>query len=250
MMRAQQNRVSRPFELLSRVILPFVVLGMCLADTAWSDPVDLAESPVPVEAAEATEQPAPAREMQLFDGKTLEGWKILDRVDFLGHGPVLVKDGELILSQGQAMTGIKWEGDFPTMDYEVSLETRRIEGGDFFCGMTFPVGESHLSLVLGGWGGMLTGLSCVDGFDASENETTGFANFVNEKWYKVRLRVTEDKIEVWLDDEQIVDFEHAERELSLRWEMDQMPPFGIATWYTTGGYRNLQLTRLDQPSDD
>ncbi len=235
------------------MVLP-VIWAVCLVNPVAADPVEseqpAAVADAPEDAPPATEQKTLPPKIRLFDGKTLDGWKVLDQIDFLGHGPVLVKDGELILSQGQAMTGIKWERDFPKMNYEITLETRRIQGGDFFCGMTFPVGESHCSLILGGWGGMMTGLSCVDGFDASENETTGFANFVNEKWYQVRLRVTEEKIEAWLDDEQIVDLEHADRDLSLRWEMDQMPPFGIATWYTTGGYRNLEVRRLDQPAED
>ena len=83
------------------------------------------------------------------------------------------------------------------IEYEVTLETRRIDGFDFFCGMTFPVEKSHCSLVLGGWGGSLTGLSSLDGFDASENETTGSMAFKEGKWYKIRLRVTPEKIEAW-----------------------------------------------------
>jgi hypothetical protein len=203
----------------------------------------------PVADPPAAKEPPAERQIRLFDGKTLKGWQILDRLDFKGHGPVTVQDGELVLEQGQAMTGVRWEGEFPTMDYEVTLETRRIEGSDFFCGMTFPVDQSHCSLVLGGWGGSLTGLSSVDGFDASENETTGVTDFKEKQWYKVRLRVTKEKIEVWLDRDKIVNLEHADRKLSLRWEMDSMPPFGFATWYTTGGFRNIVLTKLDGADD-
>ncbi len=64
----------------------------------------------------------------------------------------------------------------------------------------FPVKKSHCSLVLGGWGGSLTGLSSLDGFDASENETTNVMDFKEGQWYKIRLRVTEKKIEAWIDD--------------------------------------------------
>jgi hypothetical protein len=182
--------------------------------------------------------------IKLFDGKSLEGWQILDKIDFDKHGEVSVKDGELILKQGQPMTGIRWKGEFPKLDYEITLEARRIDGYDFFCGMTFPVGKSHCSLILGGWGGSLTGLSCLDGFDASENETTGSMDFKQNRWYKIRVRVTERKIQVWVDDDRIVDVEHKDRKVSLRWEMDSMPPFGIATYATTSGVRNLVVTRL------
>jgi hypothetical protein len=188
--------------------------------------------------------------VKLFDGKSLKGWKILDKIDFDKHGEVKVKDGVLILEEGQFMTGIKWTGEFPKLNYEVNLEAQRIKGSDFFCGMTFPVGKSHASLILGGWGGTLTGISCIDGFDASENETTGTMDFANKRWYKVRLRVTTEKLEVWVDNgeedgnEKIVDLEHAGREMSLRWEMDSMPPFGFATYLTTAGLRNITLKRL------
>jgi hypothetical protein len=189
----------------------------------------------------------PAKVIRLFDGKTLKGWKELTKIDFLHHGKVTVKDGEIVIGMGEPMTGIKWVGQpLPKVNYEVTLEARRKEGMDFFCGMTFPVKKSHCSLILGGWGGSLTGLSSLDGFDASENETTNVADFKEGQWYKVRVKVTEKKIETWLDDEKIVDAEIEDRQVSVRWEMEQMPPFGFATYMTTGGVRNIVIKRLDK----
>jgi hypothetical protein len=112
--------------------------------------------------------------------------------------------------------------------------------------MTFPVKKSHCSLILGGWGGSLTGLSSLDGFDASENDTTNVVEFEENKWYKIRLRVTNAKIEAWVDDEQIVDCEIVNRQVSLRWEMEQMPPFGFATYMTKGGLRKIVIRQLDE----
>jgi hypothetical protein len=110
--------------------------------------------------------------------------------------------------------------------------------------MTFPVGKTHCSLILGGWGGSLTGLSNLDGYSADENETTGVIDFEQNRWYKIRLRVTEDKIEAWVDKEKIVDVVTTDRKIDLRWEMDTMPPFGFATYSTTGGLKNIVLRRL------
>jgi hypothetical protein len=199
-------------------------------------------------AAEGQAKPvanAAAKEVKLFDGKTLTNWKILDKIDFDGHGKVEVVDGELILNIGKPMTGIRWAGpDLPRTNYEVTFEGRRIDGNDFFCGMTFPVEKAHCSLVLGGWGGTVTGLSSLDGFDASENETTGSMDFKQGKWYKIRLQVTPEKIRAWIDDEQIINVKIEGRKISLRWEMDPMPPFGIATYVTKGGFKNLVIRRL------
>ena len=57
--------------------------------------------------------------------------------------------------------------DFPREDYEVSLEARRLEGTDFFCGLTFPVGKEPCTLIIGGWGGTTVGLSNVDDYSAA-----------------------------------------------------------------------------------
>ena len=187
----------------------------------------------------------PAQEMKLFDGTSLKNWQILDKIDFDGHGKVEVRDGELVLNMGRPMTGVKWNGaELPRTNYELTFQARRIDGSDFFCGLTFPVDKSHCSLILGGWGGSLTGLSCVDGFDASENETTNSMVFKEQHWYKVRLRVTPERIEAWVDEDQLVDLKITDRKLSLRWEMDSMPPLGFATYATGAGYKNIVLKRL------
>jgi len=114
---------------------------------------------------------------KLFDGKTLTNWK---PTKFGGQGDVEVEseDGILKLNFGSPMTGVTWSGEeLPTMDYEVSLEAQRADGSDFFCGMTFQYGDSPCSLILGGWGGGVVGLSSIDGHDASENPTTKYREF-------------------------------------------------------------------------
>ena len=120
-------------------------------------------------AALLTQAKDAPKETKLFDGKTLKGWK---EADFYGKGKAHVKDGAVILEKGKQMTGITYAGkDFPKVDYEVTLEGKKIEGSDFFCTTTFPVGDSFCSLVVGGWGGEVVGLSSIDSEDASSNET-------------------------------------------------------------------------------
>src|SRR6185369_7925223 len=112
-----------------------------------SQPAPAPVSPKP-SASTAAAQPDPG-EISLFDGKTLTGWK---ESDFAGRGEVEVKDGRIVIGTG-VMTGITWTNEVPTNNYEISLEAMRVEGSDFFCALTFPVGKDPCSFIVGGWGG-------------------------------------------------------------------------------------------------
>ncbi len=85
----------------------------------------------------------------LFDGKSLGKWK---STDFAGHNEVEVKDGRIVLNFGSELTGITWTGELPRMNYEIKLDAMRVDGTDFFCGLTFPVGDLPCSFIVGGWG--------------------------------------------------------------------------------------------------
>ena len=147
------------------------------------------------------------------------------------------------------MTGITWAGPLVRMNYEITLQAMRVSGSDFFCGFTFPVNENYCTLILGGWGGSLCGLSNIDYYDAANNETTRFVSFENGKWYHVRLRVTPNRIQAWLQEEgeePLVDMDITNRKIDTRAEMDLCQPMGIATWQTVGAVRNINLRRLSE----
>jgi len=176
----------------------------------------------------------------LFDGNSLIGWKISD---FGTQGDVYVSGDKIVLGMGDGCTGITWNEEFPVSDYEVTLEAMRLEGIDFFCGITFPAGKYPCSLIVGGWGGTVVGLSSIDGMDASENETTKNMRFETDRWYKIRLQVTAEKIEAWIDNEKVVDFTLGDKYLSIRPEVELSKPFGIASWRTTSAVRNIRIRR-------
>ena len=118
---------------------------------------------------------APADDWRpLFDGAKLGDWRA---TEFGGEGAVEVVGDAIRIGMGSPLSGITWGGEFPRQRFELSLEARRVEGHDFFCGLTFPVGPDSCSLILGGWGGGLVGLSSIDGEDASSNQTTQYREF-------------------------------------------------------------------------
>jgi hypothetical protein len=177
----------------------------------------------------------------LFDGKSLNGWEI---TNFGPQGPVYVSGGEIILCMGDGCTGITFKRDFPEINYEVSLDARKIDGNDFFCGMTFPVGKDPCTLIIGGWGGTTVGLSSIDGMDASENETTTLRKFEKNQWYHIRLSVTPGDIQAWIDSTRVVDLKITGRKLSIRPEVELSKPFGIASWRTTAALRNIRVEKI------
>lgn len=224
----------------SRCAVSTVLAILCFAATG------LAAEPAP------PAQPAAARDdgwQKLFDGKELGRWKVIDEYTFKKHGNVSVADGAIVMQKGTPATGIKWTGPFPKDNYEISLEGKRVEGDDFFASLTFPVGDKALTLVVGGWGGQVVGLSIVDGEMAIDNQTCQYKDFKANRWYRVRLRVTAANIEAWVDDEKLVDLGREDHQLTLYWDMEPMQPFGIATWYTTGAVRDIRLRKLNVESE-
>ena len=177
----------------------------------------------------------------LFDGKTLAGWKTPDKFEFEKHGKVQVSKGELQLGIGKPSTGIVYSKKLPRNNYELSLEVKRTDGSDFFCGLTFPVDKEYCTMIIGGWGGGVVGLSNVDANSAVENETTSYQEFKTGKWYSVRVRVTDERIEAWIDKKQVIDLTREGRKFSVWWEQEPMRPLGVANWHTASARRHITL---------
>lgn len=181
--------------------------------------------------------------ISLFNGYSLDGWEI---TDLEGHGKVSIADSCIILDVGDDITGINWLKEFPGSNYEITLEANRMEGTDFFCALTFPVKGSFLTLVVGGWRGSIVGLSSIDGYDAANNFTGQVMFFDNNKWYPIRLRVTDEKVEAWINNDKLVDFIIGNYRLGLRMEMQLSIPVGFATYQTKGGLRNIKMTPISE----
>lgn len=180
----------------------------------------------------------------LWDGKTLKNWKV---TEFGGEGDVAVDEDAIVMQQGSELTGIHWTGEkLPTSNYEISLEAQRIDGSDFFCGLVFPVKTKQCSFVVGGWGGGVVGLSALDGLYAADNDTATYHTFKLKQWYKIRLRVADDYICGWIDDEQVFNVELKGREVSLHPALELAKPLGISCFSTVAGLKDIKIRDLTE----
>ena len=221
------------------LVMPLIFVAPTNADDAKADD---AKAVTPAVAGKADEQaPGKEGEEKQLAFKEDSAWK---PCHFGGDGPIAMKDGVLSLGFGDPLTGVRWEGDFPKQNYEVTLEARRVGGFDFFCALTLPVADQHFSLVLGGWGGSLVGLSSIDGLDASNNETMLIREFKKDQWYKAKVRVTEKQITVWLDGESIIEVDREGRVFDVRSEMLECVSVGLAAFQTEAEIRNLKFRTL------
>ena len=165
------------------------------------------------------------------------------------------KAGVLILGAGEPFSAVKYEGKediLPREGYEISWDAMRVEGGDFFAALTFPVGKREegkedkcVSFVTGGWGGWVVGISSIGHQFASENETTRSFEFQNGRWYRFTLQVTPEVIRALIDGKDQFKVDIRDKALSMHpSEIQQCVPLGFSSYQTTGAIRNVQIRKL------
>ncbi|MBE2285576.1 MAG: DUF1080 domain-containing protein [Prosthecobacter sp.] len=193
------------------------------------------------EAKPAAEAP---KEIVLFNGKSLDDW---ESVDIGGSGMVELEGGLMIINQGESVSGAiyKKAATLPMTNYEITLEAKRLQGVDFFVGLTFPVGDlkTCATLICGGWGGSVTGISSIDNLDASENNTSSFQRYKDDQWYTIKLRVTPTKLSAWVDDKQVIDEDIEGKKVGVRpGPIENYLPMSLTTFNTMAAIRNVKLT--------
>jgi hypothetical protein len=190
--------------------------------------------------------PAPRLEWQLLSDEFAPAWRASGISE---EGKVSVRDGEIALHPGQPMTGARFDAwqsaNLPLTRYTIEYEAMRVAGNDFFGTVTFPVNDAHVSLVVGGWGGTLVGISSIDDMDANENSTRGNAYFENNRWHKVRIEVRDDDLRAWINGKLFVNVSTKGHQLGLRaGDIGKCAPFGFASYATQSRLRNVRISRL------
>jgi hypothetical protein len=69
--------------------------------------------------------------------------------------------------------------------------------------------------------------------------------FELNRWYHIRVRVTPDKIEAWIDDRQMVDLTTTDRKIGLRFgDIENSLPLGVAAYQTRTAVRDIRIRLL------
>ena len=189
---------------------------------------------------------------ELFDKKSLEGWK---RLDLNGQGGEIdLADGVIRFARGNPLTAMVIANkNFtpPSSAYEMVLRARKTDGRDFFCALTFPVPEKEtcVTFVAGGWGGGVTGISNIDNLDANRNSTRSVIRYQTGKWYDLKVEVRRDTIRCWVDDRLVVNTIISGKKISMRpGKIEKCQPLGIASFATASEFKSLRIRLL--PSEN
>lgn len=233
---------------VSRALVASIALGACASPDSRPPPSTASSAPLAPKTTGEIDSPW----QELWTGPDLTPF-VATPFPLAGEVRVAPHKGHptLVLDWGDPLTGVHLPPDIPAIaamrrsSYELEVIAARIDGSDFFCGLTFPVADRHLTLILGGWGGSLVGLSCLDGRDASDNETRCYHDFQTGRFYRVRVRVVRDRerprhLIVTIDDETVIHVDLTTRHLSLRPEVAPSRPLGIATYATEAEIRSLR----------
>lgn len=190
--------------------------------------------------------PPPRKEWKLLGSEFAHAW---ERAGIADEGSFTILHGAIRLEPGRPMTGARFAGwqtfKMPLTRYSIEYQAMRVEGDDFFGTVTFPVRDSHVSLIVGGWGGSLVGISNIDDMDANENSTRGNGVFQNNVWHKVRIEVRDDDLRAWIDSKLFVNVSTKGHKLGLRpGDIEKCVPFGFASYTTHAQIRDVVITKL------
>ncbi len=152
--------------------------------------------------------------------------------DFGAEDTVTIAPDAVSLEPGAPLSGVTYTGALPTPPYTLAVEFTKRYGSDFPLAITFPVAGSHLSLVLGGWGGTVCGLSSLDGLDAARNATRFVRAFPVGVRTRVELDVEAERVAVRLDGVPVLDVPLAGRAVGVRAELEPCKPLGLAAFAT------------------
>jgi hypothetical protein len=202
--------------------------------------------------AEAAEGPAswtPGEWQDLFGAGNKKKWTLVASV--AGGIPgrrAGVKVGMSVLQAAKGRCGLQWQDEFPRTNYEVTFLANRDEGKRVGS-VVFPVGDVSCAWCLGGTGdGTHMGVGLIDGrgYRDKGNPTKRRWRFEKGRWYSLRLRVTDERIEMWVGKQQVVDLTRANHRFGENDVVETLKPFGFQAFECTLGIKSLRVRTLEK----
>ncbi|MBA3312154.1 MAG: DUF1080 domain-containing protein [Planctomycetaceae bacterium] len=192
--------------------LTFCVLLTAIASVAPA----FAQDDKPQAKKQAQRRAAQQDWVELFDGKSLEGWEQKN-----GTAKYEVKDGAILGSTAEGspnsfLCSQKNYGDF-ALEFEVKLLSDELNSGvqirshskaDYRDGRVHgPQVEIEASP---GQAGYIYGEASTGAWISLEADATPTEHFKNGEWNKYRVRAVGPRIQVWINGEKITDVKNAE----------------------------------------
>ena len=184
----------------------------------------------------------------LFDGKTLDGWRTPKSGAFV-NGKAEVKDHCIALQAESDGAGIAATQPVPAVGYEVTADATRSGGRGDFCTLVFPIAGQQCVLYVGGAEeGNAFALGYVDGSRFADDELTRRVDYERGRYYRIRLRVMPDTVRAWLDGEEMLDLATEGRRLEVGTYVPELVPFGVYAWNSQALIRSIRIRELKTSS--
>jgi len=207
--------------------------------------------------AEARERIKGLQWVDLFDGKGLDGWRIVKDFRYTYRhytrerkmGKVHCKDGQLILEATLRPdfrnAAAVWTRSVPKDNYEVLVEGEA-RGGTHL-GMVLPVGESHFEVTVyhGGGHGASVWLGQLDGVEG--HRAGAYHRYQKERSpsYRLSVHVGPNGVYVTVDGERLIEVERGRYDFSASPFRDRFKPFGLWAHQGPWAVRSLRLRRIE-----
>jgi alpha-N-arabinofuranosidase len=158
-----------------------------------------------------------------------------------GAGVVWTSENDFIAQQGAAADVRLTFGSPQWQDYEFTVEARKTGGEEGFLILLRALNKQEFYWAnLGGWGNaghaLERGIKGGGRWGAVTRRRDG--QIESDRWYKIRARCEGRRIQLWLDDDLVIDYTD-----------DGKGPArgkaGVGTWSTQAQFRNFKVTSLD-----
>lgn len=252
--------VSRPTPVDPNPEPPIVVTPPDPVDPEPIEPEPVDPEPEPIDPAPTVpsltefEPLTPGQWRSIFDGEQLGRWIPITRIDATDladpvPGEVEIDGRQIVLNTGDPLTGVSWFGPMPTKDFEITVEAK-IDDAELIS-VAFPVGTERAAIQLDA-DNRKAGLYHIDGTGLHDDPMAAIFDGSVAGWHQLRIRVTEQRVQTWLNGQSIADQERTGSSFGAPEGFSPMHPLSMVASNGSASLRNIRIRTLepeDEPTD-